>query len=88
MRIGFLGLGKMGVPMARRLVGARHELTVWNRTRGKTEALARAGAQVSATPADVARACDVVMTMLFDDAAHKEVLFGPGTCRSTGCLAR
>ena len=77
MRIGFLGLGKMGVPMAKRLLAARHELTVWNRTHERTALLAREGAQVAATPADVARSCDVVMTMLFDDAAHEEVLFGP-----------
>jgi 3-hydroxyisobutyrate dehydrogenase-like beta-hydroxyacid dehydrogenase len=87
VRIGFLGLGKMGVPMARRLLAARHELTVWNRTRGKTEELARAGAQVAATPADVARASDVVMTMLFDDAAHEEVLFGPKDLPVNGLLS-
>jgi 3-hydroxyisobutyrate dehydrogenase-like beta-hydroxyacid dehydrogenase len=87
VRIGFLGLGKMGVPMARRLLAARHELTVWNRTRGRTEALARAGAQVAATPADVARTNDVVMTMLFDDAAHEEVLFGPKDLPVNGLLS-
>jgi 3-hydroxyisobutyrate dehydrogenase-like beta-hydroxyacid dehydrogenase len=73
--------------MAGRLVAARHELTVWNRTRGKTEALARAGAQVAVTPADVARASDVVMTMLFDDAAHEEVLFGPQDLPVNGLLS-
>ena len=77
VRIGFLGLGKMGVPMAKRLLAARHELMVWNRTQDRTEALRREGAQVAATPADVARASDVVMTMLFDDASHQDVLFGP-----------
>jgi 3-hydroxyisobutyrate dehydrogenase-like beta-hydroxyacid dehydrogenase len=87
VRIGFLGLGKMGEPMARRLLGARHELTVWNRTRGKTEALARAGAQVAVTPAEVARGNDVVMTMLFDDAAHEEVLFGPKDLPVNGLLS-
>jgi len=76
LRIGFLGLGKMGEPIARRLLAARYELTVWNRTHDRTASLAKDGAQVAATPADVARACDVVMTMLFDDAAHEEVLFG------------
>ncbi|HEY3625344.1 MAG TPA: NAD(P)-dependent oxidoreductase [Terracidiphilus sp.] len=76
MRIGFLGLGKMGEPMAKRLLAARHEMTVWNRTPERSAALAREGAQVAATPADVARSSDVVMTMLFDDAAHEEVLFG------------
>ena len=76
MRIGFLGVGKMGEPMAKRLLAARHELTVWNRTRERTAPLAKEGAQVAATPADVARSSDVVITMLFDDASHEEALFG------------
>jgi 3-hydroxyisobutyrate dehydrogenase-like beta-hydroxyacid dehydrogenase len=76
----------MGRPMARLLIAARHELIVWNRTRERAEALAREGAQVAATPADVARASDVVMTMLFDDAAHEEVLFGPGNVPVNGLL--
>ncbi len=86
MRIGFLGLGKMGVPMARRLLAARHEITVWNRTHERTELLRKEGAQVAATPADVARASEVVMTMLFDDAAHQDVLFGPKGLPVNGLL--
>ena len=86
MRIGFLGLGKMGLAMAKRLMDARHELTVWNRTREKTDALAAEGAQVAATPADVARASDVVMTMLFDDAAHEDVLYGSKEMPVNGLL--
>ena len=86
MRIGFLGLGKMGEPMAKRLLAARYELTVWNRTQERTAALAREGAQVAATPADVARASDIVITMLFDDAAHEEVLFGPRGLPVNGLL--
>ena len=70
MRIGFLGLGKMGMAIAKRLLAARYELGVWNRSHERTEALRKEGAEVAATPADVARASDVVMTMLFDDAAH------------------
>jgi 3-hydroxyisobutyrate dehydrogenase-like beta-hydroxyacid dehydrogenase len=86
VRIGFLGLGKMGEPMAKRLLDARYELTVWNRTTERTAALARDGAQVAATPADVARASDIVITMLFDDAAHEEVLFGPRGLPVNGLL--
>ena len=86
MRIGFLGLGNMGTPMAKRLLAARYELTVWNRTQERGEALASQGAQVAATPAEVARASDVVMTMLFDDAAHEDVLFGPKTHPVNGLL--
>jgi 3-hydroxyisobutyrate dehydrogenase-like beta-hydroxyacid dehydrogenase len=77
LRIGFLGLGKMGMPMANRLLAARYELTVWNRSHQKAEELRQKGAHVAATPADVARASDIVMTILFDDAAYEEVLFGP-----------
>ena len=77
MKIGFLGLGKMGTPMAMRLLGAGHELSVWNRTEGRTEPLARDGAIVAGTPAEAELGADAVITMLFDDAAHEEVLFGP-----------
>jgi 3-hydroxyisobutyrate dehydrogenase-like beta-hydroxyacid dehydrogenase len=76
MRIGFLGTGKMGTPMALRLIGAGHELSVWNRTEGRTEPLLREGAIAAATPAEAELGADAVITMLFDDAAHEEVLFG------------
>ena len=76
MRIGFLGLGKMGTPMAQRLIAAGHELSVWNRTEGRTEPLAREGAIVAGTPAETELGADAVITMLFDDYAHEEVLFG------------
>ncbi len=76
MRIGFLGLGKMGSAMAMRLLAAGHELRVWNRTEGRTEPLIREGAIAAATPAEAELDADAVITMLFDDAAHEEVLFG------------
>ncbi len=76
MKIGFLGLGKMGAPMAERLLAAGHEVTVWNRTASRAEALAGKGAKVATTPASAARGAELVITMLFDDAAHEEVLFG------------
>ncbi|MDR3773233.1 MAG: NAD(P)-dependent oxidoreductase [Terracidiphilus sp.] len=78
MKIAFLGLGKMGLPMARRLLEAGHQLTVWNRTPGRAESLAAAGARLAATPAAAAHGAEAVLTMLFDDAAHEEVLFGSG----------
>jgi 3-hydroxyisobutyrate dehydrogenase-like beta-hydroxyacid dehydrogenase len=76
MKIGFIGLGKMGTPMARRLLAAGHQVTVWNRTRAHAEALAAEGALIAATPAQVAQAGEAVFTSLFDDAAHQDVLFG------------
>lgn len=77
MKIGFVGLGKMGTPMARLLLAAGHQVTVWNRTRARAEALAAEGALVADTPAQAAQAGEAVLTMLFDDAAHQEVMFGP-----------
>jgi len=76
MKIGFLGLGSMGTPMALRLIAAGHELRVWNRTEGKTEPVIREGAIVAGTPAEAELGTDAVISMLFDDAAHEEVLFG------------
>jgi 3-hydroxyisobutyrate dehydrogenase-like beta-hydroxyacid dehydrogenase len=76
MKIGFLGLGKMGTAMAHRLIAAGHELSVWNRTEGKIEPLVREGAIAAATPAEAELGADAVITMLFDDYAHDEVLFG------------
>jgi 3-hydroxyisobutyrate dehydrogenase-like beta-hydroxyacid dehydrogenase len=76
MNISFLGMGKMGAPMARRLLEAGHALTVWNRTPDRAAALVAAGATLAVTPAEAAQNADAVLTMLFDDAAHEEVLFG------------
>ena len=76
MKIGFLGIGKMGAPMARRLLAAGHELSVWNRAEGRTEPLIREGAIAAGTPAEAELGADAVITMLFDDAANEEVLFG------------
>lgn len=77
MRIGFLGLGNMGMAMAHRLIAAGHELSVWNRSEGRTEPLLREGAIQAGTPAEAELGADAVITMLFDDAAHEDVVFGP-----------
>jgi len=76
MKIGFLGLGQMGVPMAMRLLAAGHELTVWNRTEVRADPLLREGAVLAGTPAEAELGAEVVITMLFDDAAYELVLFG------------
>jgi 3-hydroxyisobutyrate dehydrogenase-like beta-hydroxyacid dehydrogenase len=78
MKIAFIGLGNMGSGIARNLLRAGHQLTAFNRTRAKAEALQPDGAQVAASPAEAARNADVVMTMLADDAAVEEVVFGEG----------
>lgn len=76
MKVGFLGLGKMGTPMALRVLAAGHELSVWNRTEGRTDPLIREGAIAAGTPAEAELGADAVITMLFDDAANEEVIFG------------
>ena len=77
MRIGFIGLGIMGSRMAANLRQAGFELTVFNRTREKADAWAgEHGAEVAATPAEVARASEVVITMVVDGAQVAEVLLG------------
>jgi 3-hydroxyisobutyrate dehydrogenase-like beta-hydroxyacid dehydrogenase len=78
MKIAFLGLGKMGSPMARRLLDAGHEVTLWNRTPGRADALQVAGARVAASPGEAVRGAEAALTMLFDDAANEAVLFGDG----------
>jgi len=75
-KIGFLGLGEMGTPMASRLLGARHEVVVWNRTPERTSLLAKAGAAVASTPAKAAAGADFVITMLATPEALEQVLFG------------
>jgi 2-hydroxy-3-oxopropionate reductase len=77
-RVGFIGLGVMGAPMARNLVAAGHEVVVYNRSPGPREALVAAGARAVETPADVARAAPVVITMLSDDRAVRDVVLGDG----------
>lgn len=76
MKIGFLGLGAMGTPMALRLIAAGHELSVWNRSEERTKPLIHEGAIAAGTPAEAELGADAVITMLFDDAAHEEVVFG------------
>jgi 3-hydroxyisobutyrate dehydrogenase-like beta-hydroxyacid dehydrogenase len=76
MKIGFLGLGKMGTPIALRLLAAGHELSVWNRSEGRTKPLLREGAIAAGTPAEAELGADAVVTCLLDDAAYEEVFFG------------
>lgn len=76
MKIAFLGLGAMGTPMVRHLVGAGHDVTVWNRSRARAEALS--GVTVAETAAEAAQDAETVLTSLFDDAAHENVLLGAG----------
>ena len=82
-RIGFLGLGAMGRPMAARLLQAGHNLHVWNRTAGRDDSLVEAGAVRTTSPAEAAGNAEVVITMLSDPPALEEVLFGHSGAAST-----
>ncbi len=75
--LGFIGLGRMGTPMARRLLQAGHRLTVFNRTREKAEPLIAEGATWADSPRAVARASEVVFLMLADSAASEAMIAGP-----------
>src|SRR6266550_7073634 len=86
-RIGFLGLGEMGTPMATRLLRAGHDLTVWNRSAERTVPLAKEGAEVASSPAKAAAGADFLITMLATPEALEQVLFGVeglGTALSSG----
>ncbi len=77
MNVGFIGLGRMGLPMARCVQRAGFPLTVHNRTRSRALLLGDAGAEVAESPAEVAGASDVVITMLSDATAVFDVVDGP-----------
>ncbi len=75
--IGFIGLGVMGKPMAKHLIAAGHHVTVHNRSRGAVDELVAAGATAAASPAEVARASTIVITMLPDTPDVERVLTAP-----------
>jgi 3-hydroxyisobutyrate dehydrogenase-like beta-hydroxyacid dehydrogenase len=76
MKVGFVGLGSMGLPMAESLAASGHQLFVYNRSHGRAQPLHEAGARILATPADAAREAEVVFSMLSDDTAVEAVTFG------------
>jgi len=76
-RIGFIGLGIMGRPMAGHLLDAGYTVTVWNRTLSKTAPLVERGAAAAASPRDVAAASDLTITMVADTPDVLDVILGP-----------
>lgn len=78
MKIGVIGLGRMGQGIARRLLDAGHDLVVYNRTPEKTDALCRSGARRAASLAELCAGRELVITMLSDDAALQSVVQGEG----------
>lgn len=75
-RIGFIGLGLMGRPMALNLLKAGHHLTVWNRTPSRAQELVSAGATLAKTPREVAASSEVLITIVSDPPALESVLWG------------
>ena len=73
MKVGFIGLGNMGMPMSKNLLTAGFEITVHNRSRGKVDELARFGATPAASSAEVTLASDIVLTCLPDVATVEQV---------------
>jgi 3-hydroxyisobutyrate dehydrogenase-like beta-hydroxyacid dehydrogenase len=83
MKVAFLGMGVMGAPMARHLAKGGHDVTVYNRTAAKAEALAAEhGMTAAATPAEAAKGCEIVMMCVGNDDDVRSVVYG-----DTGALA-
>jgi 3-hydroxyisobutyrate dehydrogenase-like beta-hydroxyacid dehydrogenase len=74
--LAFLGLGQMGAPIARLLLAQGHNVTLWNRDRGKVDAIQSGGSRVATSPQNAVSNAAVVFTMLADDVATEAVLFG------------
>src|SRR5215211_315959 len=76
MRVAVLGLGRMGIPISARLEGAGHELSVWNRSPGPTQAYTDRGIRVLGRPSEAWEHADVCITMLADGPALEAVSLG------------
>lgn len=83
MRVGFIGLGSMGFSMAQNILKAGFPLAVYNRTKEKGASLIEQGAQWAESPAQLAEQCDILVSMVANDDALKEIVYGPsGIVRS------
>jgi len=76
VRVAFIGLGKMGVGMASRLLGAGHQVCVYNRTAAKAESLVALGARLALSPKDACRDVEATFCMVADDAASRAMWLG------------
>jgi len=76
-RVGFIGLGHMGLFMAENILKKGFPLWIYNRTKEKATSLLDKGAQWAATPAELVGVCDVVITMIANDLALNEIVHGP-----------
>jgi len=78
MKVGFIGLGNMGSAMARNLIKAGHALTVFNQTKSRAEELRPLGAKVTSSPSEAALDAEALITMVANDQAVEDVIFGTG----------
>ncbi len=83
MKVGLIGLGRMGRNIARRIMACGHDVVVFNRTPAKAEEFAESGALIAGTLAEACAGRDVVITMLADDAALADVAFRCGGLRDS-----
>src|SRR5712671_2048362 len=75
-KIGWIGMGRMGFPMAERLLKAGYDVSIWNRTRAKAEPLAKSGGRIVGKPSDLA-GVDVLFAIVSTGTDLEEVYFGP-----------
>src|SRR5678815_1325443 len=83
MKVGFIGLGRMGKGMARRVLESGHELTVYDVLPAATAEFGAAGARVAASPAELCKGREVIITMLVEDATVLEVTLSAGGLRDS-----
>ena len=75
-KLGYLGMGMMGLAMSRRLLNAGHEVAIWNRSAEKAKPLIELGAKRAANPRDVAASSSIIFMCVTDAAAVEDVVFG------------
>lgn len=85
-RIGFIGLGLLGLPVALRLVSQGFAVVCWNREQDRCDALVAAGALRAESPSDLAERCDTICLCLLDQTAVNAVVFGPDGIAQTSSL--
>src|SRR5262249_58681357 len=83
MKVGFIGLGRMGKGMARRLLGAGHDLAVYDVVREATAEFGATGARVASSVTDLCEGRDVVITMLVEDTTVTQVVLDAGGVRDS-----
>jgi len=88
VKIGFIGTGIMGLPMAANLLKAGNKVRVFNRTEAKAEPLIEAGAEIASSPADAAKGAEVIISIVSQTEDVREVLFGASDATKTGAAIK